>query len=162
MTVPFLKFLTYRILHHLRSIFVTTILTSITTILTSITLGSIPSSSISVPAPVDNVQQQPQQQRLELRVYSCRKNQQNVDIPLSLKTCHKFDSNSGNSSLSLPLVNIDDLSIAFRKGVRFCTQHPIAQVMGYDHLFSSMKALVSNLDDVETPKTIEEALHEKE
>ena len=46
--------------------------------------------------------------------------------------------------------------------MRSCTQHPIVQFVKYDHLSSSMKAFVSNLDEIEIPKTIEEAFQRAE
>ena len=62
----------------------------------------------------------------------------------------------------MPAINTDDLPIALRKGIHSCTQHPITRVVKYDHLCCFMKALVSNLAEVEMPKTIEEALLKKE
>lgn len=56
----------------------------------------------------------------------------------------------------------DNLPISFRKGVRSCTQHPIAKFVQYDHLSSSIKALVSNLEGEEIPKNIQDALQRPE
>ena len=71
-------------------------------------------------------------------------------------------SNSGISKVLFPEKNTNGLPIALRKGVRSCTQHPIAQVVKYDHLSSSMRAFVAKLEEVIIPKTIEEALQKKE
>ena len=109
-----------------------------------------------------DVQQQPQQYILELHVYTRRGNQQRVEDLVHPATCHNSHSNSGNSQVPLLAINSDDLPIALRKGICSSTQHPIAQVVKYNHLSSSMKALVSNLAEVEIPKTIEEALLKKE
>ena len=58
--------------------------------------------------------------------------------------------------------NLDNLPIALRKGVRSCTQHPIAHFVQYDHLSSSMKAFVSSLEEIKIPKTFEEAFQRPE
>ncbi|KAE8661188.1 hypothetical protein F3Y22_tig00116937pilonHSYRG00044 [Hibiscus syriacus] len=50
------------------------------------------------------------------------------------------------------------LPTALRKGTRSCTQHPISQFVSYGNLSKSYNAFVSNVDSVETPKNIEEAL----
>ncbi|RVW82044.1 hypothetical protein CK203_049064 [Vitis vinifera] len=109
-----------------------------------------------------DVQQQPQQYIPELHVYTHRGNQQRVEDLVHPATCHNSHSNSGNSQVPLLAINSDDLPIALRKGICSSTQHPIAQVVKYNHLSSSMKALVSNLAEVKIPKTIEEALLKKE
>lgn len=108
--------------------------------------------------PALDVQQQETQQNTELRVYSRRKNQQTAPAP---ETCHESNPESGNSH-TLSMDNSDDLPIALRKGVRSCTQHPIAHVAKYDHLTPSVIALVSNLENEEIPKNIQEALKRPE
>ena len=65
----------------------------------------------------------------------------------------KFPS---NSSSSLEIVDLD-VPIAVRKGIRSCTQHPMSNFVFYDHLSSSMRALVTNLSGVKIPNTIQEA-----
>ncbi|KAG8499488.1 hypothetical protein CXB51_005964 [Gossypium anomalum] len=45
-----------------------------------------------------------------------------------------------------------------RKGTRSCTQHPISRFVSYGNLSKSYNAFVSNVDSIETPKNIEEAL----
>ena len=51
-----------------------------------------------------------------------------------------------------------DVPIAFRKSVRSCTQHPIAMFVSYHRLNSSFKAFTTNFCNVNTPKTIQDAL----
>ena len=60
---------------------------------------------------------QQSQQNNELHVYSCQKNQQKVETPLPLETCHGFDSGPSNSLVPILFDSIDDLPIAVRKGV---------------------------------------------
>ncbi|CAN1837958.1 Retrovirus-related Pol polyprotein from transposon TNT 1-94 [Linum perenne] len=51
-----------------------------------------------------------------------------------------------------------DIPIAIRKGVRECTKHPIERNVGYGCLGSTYRGFITNLDSVEVPKTIQEAL----
>jgi hypothetical protein len=54
--------------------------------------------------------------------------------------------------------NDSDIPIAIRKGVRSCTNHPINRFVSYEGLSPSYHAFVSALDNVQVPKSIEEAL----
>ncbi|KAL5546962.1 hypothetical protein UlMin_006649 [Ulmus minor] len=58
----------------------------------------------------------------------------------------------------VPFVDDYDLPIAQRKGVPKCPYHPIENHVAYGKLLSSYKAFVSNLDNVQIPKTVQEAL----
>ena len=58
----------------------------------------------------------------------------------------------------VPFVDDSDLPIAQRKGVRECTDHPIEKYVAYGKLLSSYRAFVSYLDNVQIPKTVQEAL----
>ena len=51
-----------------------------------------------------------------------------------------------------------DVSIALQKGVRSCTVHPLSNFVKYNHLSNSVQSLVKNLEVVEIPKTVQEAL----
>ena len=55
-------------------------------------------------------------------------------------------------------VDNSNIPIAQRKGVRECTNHPIEKYVAYGKLMSSYRAFVSNLDNVQIPKTVQEAL----
>ena len=50
------------------------------------------------------------------------------------------------------------LPIAYRKGVRECTKHPINRYVSYSRLSPNYKAFLADLDTVKIPKNIEEAL----
>ena len=50
------------------------------------------------------------------------------------------------------------MPIALRKGVRSCTQHPISNFISYDRLSSKYHAFVTNLSNIEIPRSIREAL----
>ena len=47
------------------------------------------------------------------------------------------------------------MSIALRKGVRSCTQHPISNFISYDRLSSKYHAFVTNLSNIEIPRSIQ-------
>ena len=51
-----------------------------------------------------------------------------------------------------------DVPIAFRKGIKSCTQHPMSNFMSYKNLSSSMVAFTSQLSSVEILKNVENAL----
>ncbi|MCR2848127.1 hypothetical protein, partial [Heyndrickxia coagulans] len=52
----------------------------------------------------------------------------------------------------------NDRPIALRKGKRTCTQHPIQEFIAYDNLSHNHHALVSTFDEIQIPKSIQEAL----
>ncbi|MCR2848129.1 hypothetical protein KN825_16495, partial [Weizmannia coagulans] len=56
------------------------------------------------------------------------------------------------------LEELDDRPIALRKGKRTCTQHPIQDFIAYDNLSPTHRALVSSLDAIQIPRSIQEAL----
>ena len=63
---------------------------------------------------------------------------------------------SGNYN---PETNDDsDFPIAVRKGVRSCTKHPIYTFVSYEGLSPKFKTFVANLDNIQVPNNIKEAL----
>ncbi|KAG8479954.1 hypothetical protein CXB51_025047 [Gossypium anomalum] len=89
-----------------------------------------------------------------LRVYSRRhqlpETETAVPMPSLPEDCLEEEVSPPSSSIYLP--------IAVRKGTRSCTQHPISRFVSYGNLSKSYNAFVSNVDSIETPKNIEEAL----
>ncbi|PKA63925.1 Retrovirus-related Pol polyprotein from transposon TNT 1-94 [Apostasia shenzhenica] len=63
-----------------------------------------------------------------------------------------------NSATEVPLVDDSNQPIAHRKGVRRCTGHPIERFVAYGKLLPSYRVFVSNLDSVQVPNSIQEAL----
>lgn len=59
---------------------------------------------------------------------------------------------------SNPIHSDLDLSITVRKGVRSCTQHPIAQFISYHRISPNQKSFLTSLDSIAIPNTVEEAL----
>ena len=63
---------------------------------------------------------------------------------------------SGNYN---PETNDDsDFPIVVRKGVRSCTKHPIYTFVSYEGLSPKFKTYVANLDNIQVPNNIKEAL----
>ncbi|CAN1305751.1 Copia protein [Linum perenne] len=61
---------------------------------------------------------------------------------------------AGNADLYLP--------IAYRKGVRECTKHPINKCVSYSRLNQSYRAFISQLDNEKIPDNIHEAMKSPE
>ena len=70
------------------------------------------------------------------------------------------DQNSSNTITDTNLVVLYDLDvpIAFWKGVRSCTTHPIADFVSYERLSPQFRAFTANLSKVDIPRDIHEAL----
>ncbi|GMJ06482.1 cysteine-rich RLK (RECEPTOR-like protein kinase) 8 [Hibiscus trionum] len=64
----------------------------------------------------------------------------------------------GNINSEPIIPNLDDFSIAIRKGVRKCTKHLIQKFAGYSSLKPSFKAFTTTLDKEQIPSTVDEAL----
>lgn len=98
----------------------------------------------------------------ETLVYSRRQTvQRGVEPPQPQQQSHESISSLGTEQSTLvPQDNTNDLDlpIALRKGVRSCTQHPIARCIGYSHLSSAVQTLALNLEANEVPKSIQEAM----
>lgn len=86
----------------------------------------------------------------------CQNSEPNIELLEDTGTIQlesKFHLNSLQSSdLNL------DLPIAQRKGVRTCTEHPIAKFVPYHRLSPSFKAFATNLSSITTPTTVQDAL----
>lgn len=65
---------------------------------------------------------------------------------------------SENITSVAPLIHDVALSIAQRKSVGSCTSHPIEKHVTYDKLLSSYKVFVAQLDNIEIPNTVQDAL----
>ncbi|RVW25308.1 putative mitochondrial protein [Vitis vinifera] len=53
---------------------------------------------------------------------------------------------------------IDDLPIALRKQPRSCTLHPISKLVSYNAISAKCRVFTTNLDRIQIPKNIQEAL----
>ncbi|XP_022139695.1 uncharacterized protein LOC111010542 [Momordica charantia] len=87
--------------------------------------------------------------------------QRGVEPPQPQQQSHKSISSLGIKQFTLvpqDNINILDLPIALRKGVKSCTQHPIARCVGYSHLSLAVQTLAPSLEANEVPKSIQEAV----
>ena len=69
---------------------------------------------------------------------------------------------SDKAEIKFPNVYDLDVPIAQRKGIRSCTQHPIADYVSYEKLSPNFRAFVTNLSSVEIPNSIHEAIKRPE
>lgn len=67
------------------------------------------------------------------------------------------------SDFEQTILNLDDLDflISLRKGTRKCTQHPISNFVSFENLSPSHKAFLTHLNLIQIPKTVHEALMDK-
>ena len=65
---------------------------------------------------------------------------------------------TSNCENTASVIDDSNIPIALRKGVRSCTSHPISKFVSYEGLSPTYHAFVSAIDNVQIPKSIEEAL----
>ncbi|KAJ9561371.1 hypothetical protein OSB04_006531 [Centaurea solstitialis] len=101
------------------------------------------------------------QQSPEMLVYSRRHNSNRIEKSKT-QNCHDSAlencSEEGQESAAIDVNNDEDLPIALRKGSRSCTKHPISSFLAYGKLSPTYRAFVTNIDQVATPRNVEEAL----
>ena len=78
-----------------------------------------------------------------------------LDPHLQSSETHSGLINSHNDNI--PHNDLDQ-PIALRKGIRACTEHPINNFVSYKKLSPSYHAFVSSIDNIQIPRTIQEAL----
>lgn len=79
-------------------------------------------------------------------------------MDLHLQTHSSPGNNSEPSPDKLESTELLDLHIAFRKGVRACTKHPLSNHVSYNKISTSYSNFISQLHCVNVPKTVQEAL----
>ncbi|KAG6491768.1 hypothetical protein ZIOFF_046706 [Zingiber officinale] len=92
-----------------------------------------------------------------------RKNHQKGKDESSLQYSHDSEPENLHPSTNNSLPKSDSQSesgmpIAFRKGDRSCTKHPISKFVSYSNLSSSLVTFCSQLSNVDIPKNVQEAL----
>ncbi|KAK8935209.1 hypothetical protein KSP39_PZI012961 [Platanthera zijinensis] len=79
-------------------------------------------------------------------------------VPLLRSRLSSPGSAFSATNASVPEARVDlDLPIARRKGVRACTQHPLAAVVSYDRLTPSRRCFALAISATTTPRTYQEA-----
>ena len=120
--------------------------------------------------PVSDLPPEPMAEK-ELLVYTRRKKTPKlVEHPETPMPCQAdnpsstpnevIQGNTESEPYSNDLYVPDDLTklIAQRKGIRSCTQHPISYFVSYEKLSPSYRAFTTNLDNIQIPRDIQEAL----
>ena len=68
------------------------------------------------------------------------------------------NTQSPGISNSIPIVDNDlDIPIALGKGVRTCTEHPVANFLTYYKLYEKHKAFISKITNQFVPRNVQEA-----
>ena len=125
------------------------------------------SESVPLPHEFSPIQDLPTS--LELRVYSRRKcDSQQIEPQAPPEQSQESNSdslNEGNMVFENFPENNDanddlNLAIALRKGVRSCTQHALHNYISYSGLPPNFRAFIANLDSVQVPTNIQEALNQ--
>ena len=123
---------------------------------------SSPETTI-VPFKPDSAPNLPANLTSELWVYSRRKVAKDIQTPmpsahgrLTEPNPDPHDQNSSNTvtDTNPAVLNDLDVPIAFRKGVRSCTTHPIADFVSYERLSPQFRAFTANLSKVDIPRDI--------
>ncbi|KAJ4721161.1 Retrovirus-related Pol polyprotein from transposon TNT 1-94 [Melia azedarach] len=115
------------------------------------------SDQIVEPVASSQEQQQPSSPQ-ELKVYS-RRQKETIHSPKLNQSLEPEKAIPEDTSKFLNS-SLDDLDIpiALRKGVRSCTQHPIANFISYKKINHQYKAFITNVSTLEVPKSIQEAM----
>ncbi|PON50330.1 hypothetical protein PanWU01x14_224160, partial [Parasponia andersonii] len=87
--------------------------------------------------------------------------EQHPSIPHEIGHLDNPNTFSSSSHSIEPTNDFSDLNIliAPRKGVRSCTQNPIAKYLSYHGLSENHRAFISNISNLFVPRTIQEALN---
>jgi hypothetical protein len=93
--------------------------------------------------------------RPDLQVYTRRPKVDSSDLATS--PIGHLSPNSSHQISPSPPPDLD-VPIAFRKGKRSCTLHPISNFVSYDHLSPSYLSFVATLSSIPLHKSVTEAL----
>lgn len=128
-----------------------------------------------VQSPVHNHPESTQISNHELRVYARRRRlEKEIENPTPLTLDQDSEPSPKSAQIhsgmeisdleknTAPVIDISEIPIALRKGVRSCTSHPISRFVSYEGLSPSYHAFVSALDNVQVPYSIQEALKDSE
>ena len=105
----------------------------------------------------------------ELRVYRRRRLAEHIQNTMQTRDSQEsepslpaLDDHNGTDSSSydslVPMIDDSNKPVAHRKGVWGCIGHPIKKYVAYGKLLPPYRAFVLNLDVVQVPNSIQEAL----
>ncbi|CAL5338710.1 unnamed protein product [Camellia sinensis] len=133
-------------------------------------LTNLPSNSTSLPVTEGNLNsggEIEQQNNKETLVYSRRPKPSGneklipeapIESDLVVAPSNQEPPNNSEQVIEPTKTDDIDLPIALRKQPRSCTLHPIENFVSYNTLSAAYRAFTSNLDRVNIPKNVEEAL----
>ncbi|RVW20625.1 Retrovirus-related Pol polyprotein from transposon TNT 1-94 [Vitis vinifera] len=97
----------------------------------------------------EHIQEETEERALSQQTHEAEPGPNPSKLPGNNAPDGTVDSKLENDILNMP--------IAWRKGVRSCTQHPIGNFISYDKLSPTFRAFTSSITDIQVPQNIQEA-----
>ncbi|RVW61484.1 Retrovirus-related Pol polyprotein from transposon RE2 [Vitis vinifera] len=119
------------------------------------TENHIPPESFNQPESIvdlwdkEHIQEEMEERALSQQTYEAEPGPNPSKLPGNNAPDGTIDSELENDILNMP--------IAWRKGVRSCTQHPIGNFISYDKLSPTFRAFTSSITEIQVPQNIQEA-----
>ncbi|RVW55235.1 Retrovirus-related Pol polyprotein from transposon TNT 1-94 [Vitis vinifera] len=119
------------------------------------TENHIPPESFNQPESIvdlwdkEHIQEETEEKTLSQQTHEAEPGPNPSKLPGNNAPDGTVDSELENDILNMP--------IAWRKGVRSCTQHPIGNFISYDKLSPTFRAFTSSITEIQVPQNIQEA-----
>ncbi|RVW97919.1 Retrovirus-related Pol polyprotein from transposon TNT 1-94 [Vitis vinifera] len=119
------------------------------------TENHIPPESFNQPESIvdlwdkEHIQEETEERALSQQTHEAEPGPNPSKLPGNNAPDGTVDSELENDILNMP--------IAWRKGVRSCTQHPIGNFISYDKLSLTFRAFTSSITEIQVPQNIQEA-----
>ncbi|RVW82418.1 Retrovirus-related Pol polyprotein from transposon TNT 1-94 [Vitis vinifera] len=119
------------------------------------TENHIPPESFNQPESIvdlwdkEHIQEETKEEALSQQTHEAESGPNPSKLPCNNALDGTVDSELENDILNMP--------IAWRKGVRSCTQHPIGNFISYDKLSPTFRAFTSSITEIQVPRNIQEA-----
>ncbi|RVW56491.1 Retrovirus-related Pol polyprotein from transposon TNT 1-94 [Vitis vinifera] len=119
------------------------------------TENHIPPESFNQPESIvdlwdkEHIQEETEERALSQQTHEAEPGPNPSKLPGNNALDGTVDSELENDILNMP--------IAWRKGVRSCTQHPIGNFISYDKLSPTFRAFTSSITEIQVPQNIQEA-----
>ncbi|RVW17552.1 Retrovirus-related Pol polyprotein from transposon RE2 [Vitis vinifera] len=119
------------------------------------TENHIPPESFNQPESIvdlwdkEHIQEETEERALSQQTHEAEPGPNPSKLPGNNAPDGTIDSELENDILNMP--------IAWRKGVRSCTQHPIGNFISYDKLSPTFRAFTSSITEIQVPQNIQEA-----
>lgn len=119
------------------------------------TENHIPPKSFNQPESIvdlwdkEHIQEETEERALSQQTHEAEPGPNPSKLPGNNAPDGTVDSELENDILNMP--------IAWRKGVRSCTQHPIGNFISYDKLSPTFRAFTSSITEIQVPQNIQEA-----